>query len=315
MEKKLLKSPDIYTGSKTYLFAVLFNLLAQIVISTIIILVRSTSPTLIDTISVVGMLLIQVFVFFALLISVKGGVGVGKIQAEWQTLVVCAVLGVASVFVFALAVGGFEKLLEFIGYNGSGEIYLDSFGLVIFILASVILAPIIEELVFRGYLLKGVKSRFGSFWAVTISAITFALVHMSPNQTVYQLCFGVMLALIANSTNSVLPSIIAHSASNLTAVVLSFCSVNPTSLAVGSTTGIIVFSILLALGIVGLIFMPKLLIKLERISPEQNDGGESSADEQDGKKVKTATGVSMILLGIFLCLIIWISNFSAGFIL
>ena len=75
------------------------------------------------------------------------------------------------------------------------------------------------------------------------------------------------------------------------------------------------FSILLALGIVGLIFMPKLLIKLERISPEQNDGGKSSADEQDGKKVKTATGVSMILLGIFLCLIIWISNFSAGFIL
>lgn len=310
MEKKLLTSPDIYSGTKTYLFAVLFNLLAQLIITAIALGVQASNPSFVDTLSVVGMLIIQACVSVALILHFKSGVGVGKIQAQWLTIVVCAIIGVLPIFAFAIVTGGFECLLTLIGYKGNSVIYLDAFGVALFFLASVIVAPIIEETVFRGCLFRGIKSRFGSTWAVIISAVAFALVHMSPSQTAFQLCLGVVLGLIVNSTDSILPAIVTHSASNLTAVVLSFVSFEPATIAVSSNTGIIVFSLLFVVGVVGLIFMPKLLAKTENISAIEKSQNEKSADKVE-QKAKTKVGISMLSLGLLLCLIIWISNLFA----
>ena len=43
-----------------------------------------------------------------------------------------------------------------------------------------VLAPIAEEVVFRGALLSAFRSRWGDATAIALSALAFALVHVSP---------------------------------------------------------------------------------------------------------------------------------------
>lgn len=67
----------------------------------------------------------------------------------------------------------------------------------LFLLATIVAAPIAEELLFRGFLFAGLaRSRFGSASAVTSTAVAFAASHAGQYERVdltYLLVFGVLL--------------------------------------------------------------------------------------------------------------------------
>ena len=50
--------------------------------------------------------------------------------------------------------------------------------LAVIVIAAGILAPIFEELVFRGLLLRALLARMGPNWAIAVSALTFGAVHL-----------------------------------------------------------------------------------------------------------------------------------------
>jgi membrane protease YdiL (CAAX protease family) len=92
-------------------------------------------------------------------------------------------------------------------------------------LAVVVAAPIAEELLFRGLLLRGLLRRFGAPAAVMVSAAVFALVHLiDPNAVtlVAPLALvGVVSGIRAVRTGELSQSIFIHAGFNLfTAVVL-----------------------------------------------------------------------------------------------
>lgn len=79
---------------------------------------------------------------------------------------------------------------------------------------SCIIAPITEEMLFRGVILKGfsvVSQRFGIF----MSALLFGLLHGNLPQFVTTFCVGIYLGFIATKYNSILPTIIMHFFINL----------------------------------------------------------------------------------------------------
>ena len=83
-------------------------------------------------------------------------------------------------------------------------------------IAVVILAPIAEELIYRGVVLRcaaKVSGRFGIFF----SAFMFGLMHGNPYQCVLGFLIGIVLAMITLKTGSIIPSIICHMANNLVA--------------------------------------------------------------------------------------------------
>ena len=86
---------------------------------------------------------------------------------------------------------------------------------------TVIIAPLCEELIFRGFLLKPLR-KYGDFTAVLVSAVIFALFHGNVDQLAYALISGIFLGIIAVRSNSILPSIILHSANNLIVSVISY---------------------------------------------------------------------------------------------
>lgn len=75
-------------------------------------------------------------------------------------------------------------------------------------------APVVEELFFRGLLLRSLARRFGTGWAVPGSALLFGLAHYEPLQLLALLAFGVVLAVLAVRTGRLGPGIFAHAAFN-----------------------------------------------------------------------------------------------------
>lgn len=78
-----------------------------------------------------------------------------------------------------------------------------------------LLAPIIEEILMRGFLLNGLVPRYGTAAALLLSSMLFAILHFNMVQSLSAFLCGILLGLLYLTTNSVLCCIIAHSVYNI----------------------------------------------------------------------------------------------------
>ena len=97
--------------------------------------------------------------------------------------------------------------------------------IVLFVVGAVILAPIIEELLFRGLLLRALLRRMAPVTAVLVSAVIFALVHYlgDPNTLPFLPALtglGAVLAVVALRSGELSTSIFIHAGFNLTTTIL-----------------------------------------------------------------------------------------------
>jgi len=84
-----------------------------------------------------------------------------------------------------------------------------------------IIAPIVEELFYRGLLLRSAEKRGASPWAaVVISALIFAAMHLQPLQFPGLAAFGLIAGALVVLTGRLGPAIMAHIGFNLTTVVV-----------------------------------------------------------------------------------------------
>ncbi len=82
------------------------------------------------------------------------------------------------------------------------------------IVSAVIVAPVTEELLFRGVILHGFLRRYAVRGALGASAILFALVHLNPWQFLGALCLGLVFGWWFLKTRSLLPCILGHALNN-----------------------------------------------------------------------------------------------------
>lgn len=78
-----------------------------------------------------------------------------------------------------------------------------------------ILAPVIEEILMREYLLHGLSASLGAIIALLVSSFLFALFHFNKVQTLSAFVCGIVLGLLYLWTNSVFCCILAHAGYNL----------------------------------------------------------------------------------------------------
>ncbi len=88
------------------------------------------------------------------------------------------------------------------------------------VIASVFLAPLCEETIYRGVLFCGLKKERKTLNAVLLSALAFMLMHMSPVQVVFQFAIGVTSAFIMHKSKRLLPPVILHATANALALVM-----------------------------------------------------------------------------------------------
>ncbi len=131
-----------------------------------------------------------------------------------------------------------ERLTAVVGQTFSGEaempmkltaVELKALGVASFLpmaLETALLAPILEEVFFRGYLMSALM-RFGRREAIFLSACLFALIHgISPALPGY-LVLGCLLGAVVLHTGSLFAAMIVHSMYNLTLLAGSYLGLFP----------------------------------------------------------------------------------------
>ena len=85
-----------------------------------------------------------------------------------------------------------------------------------------LLAPLSEEIVLRGAILKELlkSERLTTWTAITLSAVFFAVVHMNPVQMPHAFLIGLLLGWMYWRTGSILPGVAYHWANNSIAYIL-----------------------------------------------------------------------------------------------
>lgn len=95
----------------------------------------------------------------------------------------------------------------------------------IFIVSGV-LAPIVEEIVFRHVMLNALEKRYNPQFALFMSSLLFGLAHMNIVQSAYAFILGIVLGRIYQKDRNLLPSIIVHLTINASSILYEYSSGN-----------------------------------------------------------------------------------------
>jgi hypothetical protein len=87
------------------------------------------------------------------------------------------------------------------------------------IVTTCVLAPVVEEMMFRGVFLRGFLYRYPAWMAIGLSSFIFGLAHIDPGHAIVAGTMGVAFGWLYYATRSLWPSIIAHAVMNTGALV------------------------------------------------------------------------------------------------
>ena len=137
----------------------------------------------------------------------------GLRPANWK-YVVFGALGTMALSVAVSQVG-----LQPEGMKQVFEIVRDLNQLALSLLLLAVLAPLVEELVFRGLLYGWLAGRWGKNVGWIVSSLAFAAAHTEPAHIILVFPLGLLFGWLRKRTNSLLPSLVAHIANNGLALV------------------------------------------------------------------------------------------------
>ena len=135
----------------------------------------------------------------------------------------------------ALASHGLGMVVSFINVTGILGTYsqvaaeLSAGGLVLTAVKSVILAPLTEELIFRGITFYRGRIYFGFWPAAVVSSVLFAVYHMNLMQGVYAFLYGILLCLVYACFENLWATIAMHAAANLCSLLIQLSGLEYTS--------------------------------------------------------------------------------------
>ncbi len=100
------------------------------------------------------------------------------------------------------------------------------FGFILLFTAVSVVAPLGEELLFRGFFQQILEDHWKDVThAVLVTALFFSVIHMNPYWFIQIYALGIILGFLAWKTNSVIPALILHSLNNTIALLFSVTSI------------------------------------------------------------------------------------------
>jgi len=131
-------------------------------------------------------------------------------------IAVLVVNGLWEVARQALDLAGQPEILPFFGGGAPG--------LAVALVLGGVVAPVAEEVLFRGYLLPGLSTRYGRTWGILLSAAIFSAVHVFPGVLLPIFIMGLIFAWLYYRYDSLWPCIILHGLVNSLAFLVAFAA-------------------------------------------------------------------------------------------
>lgn len=85
---------------------------------------------------------------------------------------------------------------------------------VISLVALVLLPPVLEETVFRGFIFPAISKRAGVVWGAVWSSVLFGIAHWQANISIYTFVLGLLLCFMYVRLKSIVPGIFLHMLNN-----------------------------------------------------------------------------------------------------
>ena len=144
------------------------------------------------------------------------------IQIKWQKPVKTfplIMMGLGAAMVINLLVSKFVTLLEGYGIDTTApslEMPQGIVGATLYVFVLTVVPAIVEEFAFRGIVLGSLK-KYGSGYAIIVSAVLFGLMHGNIVQIPFATLLGLVMGYVAVATGSIIPCVIIHFLNNLMA--------------------------------------------------------------------------------------------------
>jgi uncharacterized protein len=137
------------------------------------------------------------------------------------------------------------------------KIFENDYGIYGAVLKVVVIAPVIEELIFRGVIMHGLMRNYSKFTAVFVSALMFALFHLNPWQFPATFILGLVLGILMVRTRNIYLCILGHAINNgLVLVSIQYWGeIQKTSFFQSSKSSQLIISALIATVALALIFL------------------------------------------------------------
>lgn len=159
----------------------------------------------------------------------------GRIERRmvWPAVGMSVLVAVAYLFVSFFVISMLDIYLFMEESESLNKSDPNLFSGIVGILHSCIIVPIVEEIGFRGIFLAGLlKSRCRPWLAILITAIVFALFHMSLVKIISTFGFGIIIGWLYWRTGSIIPGIVIHIVNNSLCIVFAFKDLSIDSLAI-----------------------------------------------------------------------------------
>ncbi len=124
--------------------------------------------------------------------------------------------------------------------------------LITIVISTMIVAPIVEEVIFRGLIYDRLCNAMPKVWAMLLSSLLFGVAHGQIVWMIYAFVLGMVLCVVMEKTKSVMASILLHMSFNVAGIVLPTVFADVTSkaahvavLAVGTVLSAIMLTIIL----------------------------------------------------------------------
>jgi ABC-2 type transport system permease protein len=141
-------------------------------------------------------------------------IGLKAPEGQTRPVARATALGLAAGLVAALFTIAYVTLMGWLGVelqglplSGSASDHL------LVIIVAVVAAPLLEEILFRGVVFRGMERSFRPAVAIAASALVFAMVH-PPGSFVSVFVGGVVMAILLRRSGWLLPSIVMHAVHN-----------------------------------------------------------------------------------------------------
>jgi uncharacterized protein len=150
----------------------------------------------------------------------------------WLDIVITPVGFVVYIFLSGTLLYVAQQILTFVDFEQVQDVGFDQltqqFEYVLAFLTLVVVAPIAEEILFRGYLLSKLRGHVTTWIAVLITSLLFSLVHFAWNVGIDVFALSIVLCIVTIWTKSLWPAIFIHMLKN--GIAFYFLFINPTLL-------------------------------------------------------------------------------------
>lgn len=166
-----------------------------------------TLPTMVTLVLSEVILLIPVVIYMRIN-GLKSAKELGYHSIKIGTIFMTALLGL-----LVMPIASFVNILtQFFVSNTMVQAsdQLTDAPIIVVIFITGVLAPVIEEFIFRGVMNTGFKKYITPLGAAVVSSIMFGLMHLNINQTCYAIVLGLIFAIVNEASGSVLTSTIIH---------------------------------------------------------------------------------------------------------